>query len=160
MRTGDQDVTRFDAGRVTTDTSARGEIENLLERYCWTIDHGLLDEWATCFTTDGVLHIRDSELMGRDAIRTEMGERLRSRFRFVCHLPHAASVSFLDESHAFARSYFELRGAAADGRELEALGAYEDDVVKTGEGWQFSRRKVEITYFVHRGDPWNGDLFA
>lgn len=138
----------------------RGEIENLLERYCWTIDHGLLDEWATSFAAKGVLHIRDTMLVGREAIRDEMGERLRSRFRFIRHLPHPASVSLLDDSHALARSYFEVRGAAADGRDVEALGEYEDEVIKTDEGWQFSRRRVEITYFVHRGEPWKGDLFA
>jgi SnoaL-like domain len=139
---------------------ARGEIENLLERYCWLSDHGQLDEWAACFAPAAVLRIRDTELRGRDTIRLEMGERLRRRFRFLRHLSHQASVSLLDESHAVARGYFELRGATAEGREIEALGSYEDELVKTTEGWKFSCRVVDFTYFVHRGDPWEGDLFA
>jgi SnoaL-like domain len=139
---------------------ARGEIENLLERYCWLSDHGQLDDWAACFAPGAVLRIRDTELRGRDAIRLEMGERLRRRFRFLRHLSHQASVSLADESHAVARSYFELRGATAEGREIEALGSYEDDLVKTTEGWKLSYRVVEFTYFVHRGEPWEGDLYA
>jgi 3-phenylpropionate/cinnamic acid dioxygenase small subunit len=141
-------------------SEARGEIENLLERYCWLTDHGQLDEWATCFARDGVLRIRDTELRGREAIRSEMGERLRRRFRFLRHLSHQASVSLVDDSHAVARSYFELRGATAEGREIEALGSYEDQLVKTAEGWKLSSRAVEFTYFVHRGDPWEGDLYG
>ena len=145
---------------ATVRPEAHDEIHNLLERYCWTIDHGLLDEWVACFAADGVLHIRDTELRGREAIRTEMGERIHQRFRFFRHLPHSASVSVTDSTHALARSYFELRGADISGRELEALGAYEDELVRTGEGWMLSRRTVEFTYFVHRGEPWEGDLFA
>lgn len=147
-------------GSAVAAATARDEIENLLERYCWTVDHGRLDEWGECFTVDGVLHIRDTVLVGREAIRTEMGRRLQSRFRFLRHLPHPASVSLLDDEHAAARSYFEVRGRAADGRDVEALGEYHDDIVKTAEGWQFARRRIEITYFVHRGEPWEGDLFA
>ncbi len=139
---------------------AHGEIQNLLERYCWTIDHGLLDEWVACFAVDGVLHIRGTEMRGREAIRAEMGERIRQRFKFFRHLPHLASVSITDSTHALARSYFEVRGADTGGREIEALGAYQDELVRTGEGWRFSLRTVEFTYFVHRGEPWEGDLFA
>jgi hypothetical protein len=139
---------------------ARGEIQNLLERYCWTIDHGLLDEWVDCFTADGILHIRDTELRGRTAIRAEMGERIHKRFKFFSHLPHLASISVTDSTHALARSYFELRGADVCGRELEALGANADELVRTSEGWLLSRRTVEISYFVYRGEPWKGDLFA
>jgi SnoaL-like domain len=138
---------------------ARGEIENLLERYCWAIDHGRLDEWAACFVPGAVFRIRDTELRGRDAIRSEMEERLR-RFRFLRHLGHQASVSLVDESHAVARSYFEVKGAAADGREVEGLGSYDDEMVKTGEGWRFSSRVIQFTYFVHRGQPWEGDLYG
>jgi hypothetical protein len=145
---------------ATVAPEAWGEIQNLLERYCWTIDHGLLDEWAACFTVDGVLHIRDTELRGRTAIRAGMGERLRSRFSFLCHLPHLASISVTDSTQAFARSYFELRGADIAGRELEALGSNSDELARTGEGWLLSRRTVEFSYFVHRGEPWKGDLFA
>lgn len=145
---------------ATVPPEARGEIQNLLERYCWTIDHGLLDEWAACFTVDGVLQIRDTELRGRTALRAEMGERIRSRFRFLRHLPHLASISVTDSTHASARSYFELRGADTAGRELEALGANSDELVRTAEGWLLSRRTVEFDYFAHRGEPWAGDLFA
>jgi hypothetical protein len=145
---------------VPVSPPAHVEIQNLLERYCWTIDHGLLDEWETCFAADGVLHIRDTEMRGRKAIRAEMGERIHQRFRFFRHLTHLASVSVTDSTRALARSYFELRGADTGGRELEALGAYQDELVRTGEGWVLSRRTVEITYFVHRGEPWEGDLFA
>jgi SnoaL-like domain len=145
---------------ATVPPEAHGEIQNLLERYCWTIDHGLLDEWAACFTVDGVLHIRDTELRGRAAIRAEMGERLRRRFSFLCHLPHLASISVTDSTHASARSYFELRGADIAGRELEALGANRDELARTGEGWLLRRRTVEFSYFAHRGEPWKGDLFA
>jgi phosphosulfolactate synthase len=158
MRTENPRAEATHSAAVTPE--ARGEIQNLLERYCWTIDHGLLDEWAACFTVDGVLHIRDTELRERTAIRAEMGERLRSRFRFLRHLPHLASISMTDSTHAFARSYFELRGADIAGRELEALGANFDELARTDEGWLLRRRTVEFSYFAHRGEPWAGDLFA
>lgn len=135
------------------------EVQNLLERYCWTLDHGQMQEWAECFVPDGVFSIRDTELVGRDAIRAEIGDRLAKRFRFLRHLPHPASIVFLDDSRATARSYFELRGATREGRDVEALGSYEDELSKTGKGWRISSRRIEFTYFVHRGEPWEGDLF-
>jgi hypothetical protein len=140
--------------------SDHAEVQNLLERYCWTLDHGRLDEWAAGFTADATFRIRDTELVGRDAIRSEMGDRLARRFRFLRHLVHPASVVFLDGGRATARSYFELRGATTSGRDVEALGSYDDELTKTDEGWKFSSRQVQFTYFVYRGEPWEGDLFA
>jgi len=131
----------------------RVQIENLLERYCWTVDHRQWEEWARCFTENAVFSIDEEELMGREAIRSYVEKNL-SGYRLMRHLLHHPSIEMLGPSQAVVRAYFELRGITGRGREVEALGAYEDEVVKTEEGWQFKLRRVRFDYFVRRGEPW------
>lgn len=137
----------------------RAEIENLLERYCWALDHQQWDEWLRCFTEDGVFDVRGQQLAGRDAIRSYV-EGSIGDYRLLRHLLHHPSVQILGPSEATARCYFELRGTTARGHNVEALGSYEDALVKTNDGWKFKLRKVRFDYFVRRGQPWEsgGDV--
>jgi hypothetical protein len=135
-------------------SSDRAEIENLLERYCWTVDHWQWNEWARCFTEDGVFQVRAQRLVGRGAILAYVQGTVGD-YRLLRHLPHHPAVEIQGPAEAVARSYFELRGTTARGRDVEALGSYEDELVKTDDGWKFKLRKARFDYFVRRAEPWD-----
>lgn len=140
---------------LQTVDSDRAEILNLLERYCWTVDHRQWDDWLACFTEDGVFAVRGQNLVGRAAIRAYV-EGSVGRYRLLRHLTHQPSVTITGPGEATARCYFELRGITERGQDVEALGSYEDALVKTDGGWRFKRRTARFDYFVRRGQPWTG----
>lgn len=131
----------------------RFEIENLLEKYCWTVDSKRWGEWIECFASDGVFEVRGRELLGHEAIldyvRANVGE-----YQLIRHLVHQAAVHVLGPVEATARSYFELRGRTAQGTDVEALGSYEDQLVRTDQGWKFKRRTARFDYYVRKGESW------
>jgi SnoaL-like domain len=139
--------------------SDREAIENLLEEYCWRVDHREWDAWLACFTADGVFAVRGQELRGHEAIRAYV-EHSVGDYRLLRHLLYHPSVQLRDAPRATARAYFEVRGVTARGQDVNALGSYEDDLLKTEAGWQFKRRLVHFDYFSRRDEPWlrGGDV--
>lgn len=135
--------------------SDRAEIENLLERYCWTVDRGHWDEWLQCFTEDGGFEVRGQRIQGHAHLRAFADKEVAQAFLWVRHLLHQPTIEILGPTEARARCYLELRGATARGHDIEALGFYDDTIVKTNEGWKFKLRKGKFDYFVRRGEPWN-----
>lgn len=133
--------------------SERDEILNLMERYCWTVDHGDFDGWLECFTPDGAFDVRGQRLIGKDRLRTFIQKEVGDAFHYVRHLIHNPSVELKSASQATARSYFELRGTTNRGRDFEALGSYEDEIVKTSAGWRFKERKARFDYFTPKDGP-------
>ncbi len=131
--------------------SDRDQIANLLERYCWTVDRGQWDAWLDCFTEDGVFDVRGGEQKGRETLRAFILKEVGEAFRYIRHMVHTPMIEVLDEHEARARCYFELRGTTSKGGDFEALGSYEDEIVKTAEGWKFRRRKARFDYFIPRG---------
>ena len=131
----------------------RDAIENLLEEYCWRVDRRQWELWLRCFATEGVFAVRGETLQGHDAIRRYV-EGSVGDYRLLRHLLFHPSVHLDNGSRATARSYFEVRGVTARGHDVNALGSYEDELVKTEAGWQFKRRTVHFDYFSRREDPW------
>ena len=131
----------------------RAEIENLLEDYCWAVDTKTWDDFAGCFTEDGAFVVRGRRLVGGDAIvqyvRDSVGD-----YKTLRHLVHHPSIRVTNNS-ARVRCYFELRGTTATGRDIEALGVYQDELRKTREGWKFLVREATFDYYVRRGEPWS-----
>lgn len=73
----------------------RAEIESLLERYCWTVNHRQYEEWRRCFTQDGVFDVRGQQLLGRQAIRSYV-EGSVGDYRLLRHLLYHPSVEILN----------------------------------------------------------------
>jgi uncharacterized protein (TIGR02246 family) len=80
----------------------RAEIENLLERYCWTVDHQQWEEWVRCFTEDAVFIVRGEQFIGREAIRSYVESNVGD-YRLLRHLLHHPSIEILGPSEAVTR---------------------------------------------------------
>jgi hypothetical protein len=130
------------------------EIQSLLGRYCWLVDHGEWDQWKLCFAEDGAFVTRGRRLVGREEIVAYVQEEL-GRFRLIRHLSHVPSIELgPDERSASCHSYFELRAVTVRGSETVALGSYSDQLALGDGGWQFAERQAEFDYWVRRSDPW------
>ena len=134
-------------------TDDRSEIANLIERYCWTVDRQQWDAWLQCFTDDGIFDVRGKQHKGHAPLKAYVGLEL-SAFALIRHLVHQPMIEVSGPTDATARCYFELRGTTVKGRDFEALGSYEDQIVKTAKGWRFKLRKARFDYFAPRGEAW------
>ena len=131
--------------------SDRDQILNLLEHYCWSVDHGEWDEWLDCFTEGGAFEVRGERRSGREALRAFITEEVGDSFTYVRHMVFNPSIELDGDDRAHGRAYFELRGTNHRGTDFEALGSYEDEFAKTDEGWKFALRRARFDYFVRRG---------
>jgi len=130
------------------------EIQSLLGRYCWLVDHGEWEAWSKCFTPGGAFVTRGNRLEGRDEIVAYVKDELAA-FSMIRHLSQVPDVE-LDEGGGSgrARSYFELRAVTRRGADTVALGSYVDTLELGEEGWQFAERVAEFEYWVKTGEPW------
>lgn len=127
------------------------EIRDLIGRLSHLSDRGLLsevDEYAACFTEDGVFEMPTETRRGRDDIRagskerrTESGPEVQTR-----HLVGSISIDFDGEDTARAESNFLFGGPGPDGKPtVLLLGHYTDQFRRTPDGWKFAHRKISFT---------------
>lgn len=108
----------------------RDEILQLLYRYNHTIDAGDAEGWADTWTDDGVFDAGGSVLRGRaELVGFASGV---SGMRHVVMNP----LVDLDGDAAKVRAYLVLLMGGAIGM----VGVYQDEVVRTSEGWRFAAR--------------------
>ncbi|MFI5046203.1 MAG: nuclear transport factor 2 family protein [Acidimicrobiia bacterium] len=115
---------------MPTTVEDRDEILQLLYRYNHAIDGGDAEAWADTFTDDAAFEAAGMAMSGRDAL-----------------VAFASSVSGL--RHVVANPVIDVTGDAASvrayvfvyqGQALTVSGSYEDEAVRTPEGWRFAKR--------------------
>jgi 3-phenylpropionate/cinnamic acid dioxygenase small subunit len=129
----------------TPSVEDRLAIEDLFIRYTTAMDEGDVEGVVGCFTQDCVL---ESNVIGRhpglDGVRmlaTQMA-KLKRDGRAYRHVISNFRID-VNGDRALARCYL-LDYLTQNGKiELVSPGEYECDVVRTGRGWLFSRRRVQ-----------------
>lgn len=119
-------------------------IQQLLNRYTTAVCRREWDEVMHAFVPDAVWEVpKFGELEGHAAIRATMVRSVEA-FAYFIQMNAPAHIS-LDGDTARTRSVIRECGKYADRDEaLEAFGYYNDTVVRTPEGWKFSRRTFEV----------------
>lgn len=118
----------------------RQEISDLAVRYATGIDRRDWGLFATVFTDDCVL---DYGAIGRwDGVEA-VTDFMRASHAMAGHTLHRISnqsVEF-DGDHGRAQSYVDAYVMAPDNSSgVNAVGFYEDEVVRTEHGWRIARR--------------------
>ncbi|GAC1654155.1 MAG: nuclear transport factor 2 family protein [Mycobacterium sp.] len=128
------------------------QIAEVLTRYATGID---FKDWAllrTCWTEDVDVDYGDvGRHCGADAI-TDLMEQLHDGMGPTYHRLTNVAIA-VDGDRATARSYVHavLQAIPDDpGSWVEALGHYDDELVRTSDGWRISRRTTSIAR-VHAG---------
>ena len=84
--------------------------------------------------------------MGREAA-AERIQGLRSTFPNLIQLLHSGHV-VIDGDRATAEWYLSETAGTADGASFAFTGTYQDELVRTPDGWRFARR---VFTFLYRG---------
>jgi hypothetical protein len=116
---------------------------DLLARYQFLADSGRTRELSELFLPDAVYKTNTEELVGREAI-FDFFSRTAASFTSAGFLParHHLSSVYIEPRSDGAATYacFQLVGSAG----VDHWGTYGDEVVSTGDGWRFARRKVKV----------------
>lgn len=144
----------------------RAEIENLEARYMFALDFKDADTYASTFTEDGVLDY-GPVVKGRDAIRkliADMGKRASdqaaqdtSGLRPAVGRHNISNIVIrIDGDKAAGRAYWFHYGNNNPKRTagLDSFGHYEDEMVKVGGKWYFSKRKIyneQVADWAYKG---------
>ena len=150
-----------------TYASDRAEIEDLMARYLFAMDHNDFDTYAETFTEDGVLDYAAGQTRGRENIRAEakkFKENVGAIYRDVDGNPAilrhvlAHSVIRVEGDEAWHTGFwFEMANdgpRTPDGRRLTptlgSFGTYEDELVRVDGRWRFAYRNIRNEFLAGR----------
>lgn len=117
-------------------------IQHLAAGYAEAISRGDIDEAVQVYAPDGVLASPTTEdAVGPHAIAAVLHTTIAD-LEFVFQTVHLGLVR-VDGDHARARfPITEWARRRSDGRPMQFLGVYEDDLVRLDVGWRFGRRML------------------
>jgi ketosteroid isomerase-like protein len=117
-------------------------IQHLAVGYAEAISRGDVDEAVLVYAPDGVLASPTTDdAVGPQAI-ADVLRQTTGGLEFVFQTVHLGLVHVEGDR---ARARFPITEWArrrSDGRPMQFLGVYEDDVVRLDVGWRFSRRQL------------------
>ena len=114
---------------------------NLASRYCWALDAKRFDDLHNVFTPDAFAILGGTECHGIGAIIKRISSAL-TRLDASHHLvgSHMVEVNGNQATHqCYLQAQHVLRGTEGGDLWLVA-GTYEDELVRTSEGWRISQR--------------------
>jgi 3-phenylpropionate/cinnamic acid dioxygenase small subunit len=131
--------------------SARGAIENVLNRYSIAYDDNDMAEMADTFTEDAVMSMRiaGGDLIGpfegKTAVMKLMTDSLASQTDQRRHVTTNMALRKETGDAATVSSYLTLISVENGKLTVLSTGRYEDELVLEGDGaWRFTKRHLEL----------------
>jgi ketosteroid isomerase-like protein len=131
--------------------SARGDIENVLNRYSIAYDDNDMTEMADTFADEAVLTMRigGGDLIGpfegKEAVMKLMVDSLASQSDQRRHVTTNMAVRSEDGSTAKVSSYLTLISVKDGTATLLSTARYDDELRKEADGgWRFTKRHIEL----------------
>ncbi|MBM3777232.1 MAG: nuclear transport factor 2 family protein [Acidimicrobiia bacterium] len=116
------------------------DIQYLYAQYNQTVDSGDPEGWADTFTADGVFNTTK----GRAAlVKTATGSTTGPNAGRTRHMNMSLIVKGTSPTTATGRVYMMLMDHGVTPPVPVMTGVYEDELVKTAEGWRFTRRTLK-----------------
>jgi 3-phenylpropionate/cinnamic acid dioxygenase small subunit len=119
-------------------------IAQLVNEYAWLLDHQRWHDVAALCTDDVVLSIRAREIVGHDGLARWSEHRAQRGNRRTQHQmmqPRLTAISG-DEIHGTAPLVLHVAKTGGGGTYVDLVGEYEDEYVRTPDGWKFRRRRL------------------
>ena len=121
----------------------RGEIAELLNRYCIALDRMELGELASLFTEDcSVAYGPDDSLRSEGSAALVRSLARMWRWTRTSHHLSNVVVDFDDEDTASAVSYVIAWHERPDGTTATVFGQYRDTVVRVDGAWRIAKRRM------------------
>jgi uncharacterized protein (TIGR02246 family) len=120
-------------------------IRELLERYADAVNRTDHEAWGDTWAEDGAWSlpgITESDIKGREAIVATWREAMK-RFPQILFIATPGAIE-IDGDRATVRSY-TYETFPMDGKINRNCGRYDDEVVRTADGWKFARRSFQTT---------------
>ena len=131
--------------------SARGAIENVLNRYSIAYDDNDMAEMADTFTDDAVLTMRiaDGDLIGpfegKEAVMKLMTDSLASQSDQRRHVTTNMVVRKETDDSAVVSSYLTLVQVKDGAAKVLSTARYDDELRREGDGaWRFTKRHIQL----------------
>lgn len=117
-------------------------VTHLAVSYAEAVSRSEIAEACHAYTEDGELHSPTTEpAVGRQAV-IETISKTCADLEFVFQTVHQGLVT-VDGDTARARfPITEWARRRSDGRPIQFLGVYDDECVRTADGWRFARRTL------------------
>ena len=127
--------------------AAQHDVAEVLVRYATGVDRRDWDLFRSCFTDDVHAEYEGIETWESvDAITAYM-ETAHAEMGHTLHRLSNMSIT-VDGDTATARSYVDAVLMAADNRTgLNAIGYYDDELLRTASGWRIARRRFTMVHF-------------
>jgi len=116
------------------------DIVELTHDYCWALDSGDWDALRAVFTPDVVTDLGDGGQNGIDEVIARVSSAL-SVFDVTQHLVGTHQVR-IDGDTATCRCYLQAQHVRPTKEKLMVGARYEDECVRTADGWRIARRRI------------------
>jgi ketosteroid isomerase-like protein len=119
-------------------------IESLVNEYAWLLDHQRWHDVADLCTDDAVLFIRGREIVGKPGLAEWADRRAERANRHTQHQMTLVRIEPVgpDEVHGTAALVLHVAKTGGGGTYVDLVGEYEDEYVRTPDGWKFRRRRL------------------
>jgi 3-phenylpropionate/cinnamic acid dioxygenase small subunit len=119
-------------------------IESLVTEYAWVLDHRRWDEIAGLCTDDAVLKIRGREIVGHKGLEEWAAYRAQKNSRRTQHQMTLMRLEPVDADlvEGTAALVLHVAKTGAAGTYVDLVGEYEDEYLRTPDGWRFRRRTL------------------
>ncbi len=131
--------------------SARGDIENVINRYTIAFDDNEMEEMADTFTNDAVLSMRigDGDMIGpfegKEAVMKLMTDSVAGQTDRRRHVTTNLVVVSEDDATASVRSYLTLISIKDGAARVLSTALYDDDLRREADGaWRFTKRHIQL----------------
>lgn len=131
--------------------SARGDIENVINRYTIAFDDNQMEEMADTFTDDAVLTMRigDGDMIGpfegKDAVMKLMTDSVAGQTDRRRHVTTNLVVVSEDDTTASVRSYLTLISIFDGAAKVLSTALYDDELRREADGaWRFTKRHIQL----------------
>ena len=144
------------------DLEAEWEIRNLIATYLLRADVRDAEGYAQTFAKDGVLdigglHFDPPVYEGREAIAKVFREKIGPVPCFMWHLGHTPYIEVHGDK-ATGRWGWTALVRFPDSDAMECGGVYDDEYVKTDEGWKIKKKVITGWYMMEFG-RWDNERF-
>jgi 3-phenylpropionate/cinnamic acid dioxygenase small subunit len=131
------------------DRETRADVAEVLVRYATGIDRRDWKLFRSCFVEDCHADYGDTGVFEGVEALTEFMVRAHAAMGHILHRITNESVSRLADDRVAARSYVDAVLMLADGtRGVHAIGFYDDELVRTDDGWRIARRRFTMVRVV------------
>jgi hypothetical protein len=121
----------------------RAAINALVIEYAWLLDHRRWHDVAALCSDDVVLSIRGREIIGMAGLAEWADARAAKKSRRTQHQMTLSRATATGPDSAAGTAALVLHLAKAGGGSyVDLVGEYEDEYVRTPEGWRFRRRRL------------------